>query len=303
MGITFESNCLETIPKEFCIIGNAAGYLSNLIWFLVLFPQIVMNYKRKSVEGLSLPWAIANFTASECNLFFILRVHLPLFTRISGFYFVILEAFIIIQFVLYRKPFKDNFLWIGICAFMWLGLLLLELFLPVLTSYFAWVAIVLWSIETFPQLFLNMQRGTTDGQSTISLILVLVGKTSDFASSYSLKMPSQYVVMTYYSSTAAWINIIQLCFYQRRQRQEKESDTTPIEPHHLISMLLVLGMAVPVILIIMIAVALIVKEHSWIYIVCPISVAIVLAALYIMIVVQKQKEKPKYDQLQAKDEN
>ena len=60
------------------------------------------------------------------------------------------------------------------------------------------------------QVILNMRLRTTGGQATSSVVLTLMGKTTDFLSNYLLLLPPQYVVMTYFSSTLAYINGIQV---------------------------------------------------------------------------------------------
>ena len=64
------------------------------------------------------------------------------------------------------------------------------------------------------QIILNMRRRTTDGQSTLSVVITLVGKTTDFLANYLLLLPARYVVMTYFSCTLAFINGIQVIFYE-----------------------------------------------------------------------------------------
>ena len=55
-----------------------------------------------------------------------------------------------------------------------------------------------------------MRLRTTSGQSTPSVVLDLMGKTTDFLSNYLLRLPPQYVIMTYFSSTLAYINGVQV---------------------------------------------------------------------------------------------
>ena len=55
-----------------------------------------------------------------------------------------------------------------------------------------------------------MRLRSTNGQSTPSVVLDLMGKTTDFLSNYLLRLPPQYVIMTYFSSTLAYINGIQV---------------------------------------------------------------------------------------------
>ena len=64
------------------------------------------------------------------------------------------------------------------------------------------------------QIYLNMRLRSTDGQSTLSVVITLVGKTLDFLPNYLLLLPAQYVVMTYFSCTMAFINGIQVIFYK-----------------------------------------------------------------------------------------
>ena len=60
------------------------------------------------------------------------------------------------------------------------------------------------------QVILNMRLRTTGGQALPSVVLMLMGKTTDFLSNYLLLLPPQYVVMTYFSSSLTYINGIQV---------------------------------------------------------------------------------------------
>ena len=60
------------------------------------------------------------------------------------------------------------------------------------------------------QVILNIKLQSTSGQSTISVIITIVGKTMDFLVTYGLKMPLEYVVMCYFSSSTAFINGFQV---------------------------------------------------------------------------------------------
>lgn len=212
-----EENCDYNLPIGLCITGNTCGYISNCIWFLVLLPQIFKNYKRKSTDGLSFIWAFCNFTASLINLFFVFFINVPIFSKVGGVYMPSLEFIILIQFFIYHKiSFIKKIYCLIFCIIIWLILILIELLKPFgydTNSKMVWISIILWSIETFPQIFLNMKNKSVISQSTISLLLTFIGKTTDFISQYSLIMPKQYIYMTYFSSTLAYINIMQLILY------------------------------------------------------------------------------------------
>ena len=55
-----------------------------------------------------------------------------------------------------------------------------------------------------------MHLRKTSGQSTPSVVIGVIGKTTDFLSNYLLRLPPQYVIMTYFSSTLAYINGVQV---------------------------------------------------------------------------------------------
>ena len=145
-------NCRKTWPKAWCAFANVCGYISCLIWLFVLFPQIRKNRKRGSVEGLSILWATANFTASLANVFFAFSVALPVYIKILAVYMPILESIILLQFLLYSKHTMQMKLSYGACCFLiWIAVISLDLSVADAAEKVQWLAIVLWSIESFPQ--------------------------------------------------------------------------------------------------------------------------------------------------------
>ncbi|XP_068750211.1 uncharacterized protein [Montipora capricornis] len=212
-------NCRTAAPNAVCAFANVCGCISNAIWFIVLAPQIWKNWKRRSVEGLSVLWASANFTASLVNCFYVFsRKRLPLYIKISAVYMPVLEFFILVQFLCYsQRSVRTKFVYGGGCFLIWIIVVTLELCIENAAPNIQWIAIVLWSIESFLQVTLNMHLRTTSGQSTLSVVLGLLGKTTDFLSNYLLLLPVQYVIMTYYSSTLVYINGIQVIWYPKPQ--------------------------------------------------------------------------------------
>ena len=145
-------NCWPNWPQWECYTANAAGLISTALWFMVLVPQVLKNWWRRSVVGLSFLWGVANFTASLVNLFFAFRVHVPLYVRVSAVYMPVLEFTILFQFMLYSiKPFTTRLLALLACLVVWGIIIELELLYPQSREKIQWVAIALWSIETFPQ--------------------------------------------------------------------------------------------------------------------------------------------------------
>lgn len=164
-------------PHIFCAIGNVSGFFSAGLWFLVLFPQIVKNFRLRSVVGLSFLWAAANFTASLVNAFFVFSRELPLYTNIQSVYQPCLELTILFQFLIFSvTSVHRRLLALLICLLLWSVIIMVELTVDDASTYVYWLAVFLWSVETFPQVILNMNRRSTSGQSTVSVGIALVGK-------------------------------------------------------------------------------------------------------------------------------
>jgi hypothetical protein len=215
-------NCDKTLPLWLCDVGNGSGYVSSVVWLVVLAPQLWHNWRRRSTEGLSLAWAIVNFTASLFNSFFVFRNDLPLFSKFSAVYMPLLEGVLLSQFVWFHaKPLPTSFKILFVSAsIVWSTAIILEFVLPSVTSWLSWAAIVLWSVELVPQLYLNQQIRSTEGQATCSLLFTFMGKTTDFLSAYLLSMPTQFRVLAYFSSTQAFLNIVQWLWYSHSASQQ-----------------------------------------------------------------------------------
>lgn len=145
-------NCRDNWPLWTCMLGNVSGMCSTTLWFIVLLPQVWKNFRRKSVRGLSVLWATSNFTASLINLFFVfLYAKIPIYGQISSVYCPILEFTLLVQFWIYGKYQKIlKIIYPSVCVVTWSAIIAVELLFKV-ENFIEYVAIVLWCIETFPQ--------------------------------------------------------------------------------------------------------------------------------------------------------
>ena len=226
-------NCVAGWPAWVCGLGNGASYCSMALWFLVLLPQLLRNQRRRAVAGLNPLWALANFTASLCNAFFVFSLSppLPLGNRVMAVYMPVLEGAMLLQFLAWWRPSsaagggsgvgdgvgRPTAVWgvvFGACA-VWAAVVAVALLVPGGPAVLAWAAIALWSVETFPQLFTNLRHPTAAaaGQSLLSVAVTCVGKTSDSLNAYLLVMPTQYRVLAWFSGASAWINALHVMVF------------------------------------------------------------------------------------------
>ena len=241
-------NCIRADPRAMCAAGNVASIASTVLWFAVLLPQLLRNQSHRSVAGLNPLWALANFTASLCNVLFVFSIPLPLQVKVMAVYMPTVELLILVQFwwwydwdsaavactrctnVVSTSSWEEgapiapvarcaglsrgaHALRVVVtlaCGLCWTAALSVQAMYPSSKAYFAWAAIALWSVESFPQLWTNISdpQASVCGQSAISVAITCVGKTTDALAAFLLNMPHQTHVVTYFSSTSAWVNAL-----------------------------------------------------------------------------------------------
>ena len=226
IGPTMNQTCSSIshhLPPWSCPLGSSAGYASSVFWFFVLVPQIYHNYKRRSTTGLSLWWALANFTASLVNVFFVFRLDLPIYTKMMAVYMPILECILLIQFWWYASWRPPSILF-GAALLVWGSIIFIQLVYPDQSSNMEWIATVLWCVESFPQLWLNARLGQATGQSWLTVAITVGGKTTDTLSAFLIKMPLQTRVLCFFSTATAYIDALQVILYFKLRRTCTHAD-------------------------------------------------------------------------------
>lgn len=217
-------NCDEDFSDSFCYFGNLSGWISSIVWFIVLFPQIIKNYKRKSVKGISNLWAAMNFFASLINVIFIYSSgSMPFYAKVSSIYMPVIEYGFLLQIFYYHdSPNTDKKRYFFLLNVFIVLLLALLVYLAAeyknSLTYVEWASILLWSFETFPQIFLNFKLENTIGLSKFGQIVTFIGKSCDITSNYLLIIPYQYRFLGFFSTTNSYICIIQVLFYLKNEK-------------------------------------------------------------------------------------
>lgn len=96
---SFFGECISTPTEK---AGFFIGLLSTLIWMYAQIPQIIMNYKRKSVEGLSFVFIIFLNLGDFCNLLGAV-INDGLITQfITATWFCLVDISCLIQYIWYN---------------------------------------------------------------------------------------------------------------------------------------------------------------------------------------------------------
>lgn len=175
-------------PRQ--ITGFCCGLLSTLIWMYAEIPQVVMNFKRHSADGLSLAFLTFMVTADICSLLGAIMTGGLATQIISATWFIIVDGTCWLQCFYYqiikRKssevPISDSS--------QKMSALPLLLAATTCTGYkpyeppalygsiLGWISAVGYTSSRLPQIIKNFKRKKTDGLSIQFFICAVLGNTT-----------------------------------------------------------------------------------------------------------------------------
>ncbi|XP_034707873.1 cystinosin homolog [Vitis riparia] len=196
----------NSTPLE--IISQAFGWSAFFCWSVGGYPQVILNYRRKSVVGLNFNFVVLNSTKQlsyliyNAVLYFSPAVQrqyrekygagqmIPVAANDVAFsiHAVVLIAFTWFQIAIYeRGTQKVSKISIGIVSAAWLSAAVCVIIAwPShswlwLISVFNTIQVALASIKYIPQAFMNFRRKSTDGFSIGNILFDLSGGVANYA--------------------------------------------------------------------------------------------------------------------------
>ncbi|XP_058778928.1 cystinosin homolog [Vicia villosa] len=190
------------------IIYQVFGWLAFLSWSLAGYPQLISNFRRKSVVGLSLDFTILNFTKFwsyliyNASLFFSPVIQKQYFEKYGygqmipvaandvafSTHAVIINLIVLFQFAIYGKGnLKLSKYTIAIFVGVWfIAAVCFFIALPTkswlwLISIFNSIQVFMTLIKYFPQALMNFMRKSTDGFSIGSILLDFSGGVLNYS--------------------------------------------------------------------------------------------------------------------------
>ncbi|KAK7364857.1 hypothetical protein VNO80_13601 [Phaseolus coccineus] len=196
----------NSFPLE--VTYQVFGWLAFLSWALAGYPQIILNFRRKSVVGLSLDFEILNLTKQcsyliyNASLYFSPVVQKQYFERYGygqmipvaandvafSSHAVILHLIIFSQIAMFdRGNQKFSYYSIAIAVVVWFtAAVCFFIALPSqswlwLVSIFNIIQAIMTLIKYFPQTFLNFSRKSTNGFSIGTVLLDFSGGVFNYS--------------------------------------------------------------------------------------------------------------------------
>ncbi|KAG2714730.1 hypothetical protein I3760_03G042300 [Carya illinoinensis] len=196
----------NSIPLE--ITYEVLGWTAFLSWSISFYPQVILNFRRKSVVGLNFDFVLLNLTKHSSYLIYNASLYfssaiqkqyyeeygygqmIPVAANDVAFsiHAVLLTAITLFQIVIYdRGSQKVSKIAIAIVSVVWLFAAVCFLMaLP--THSWLWLITIFNSIQVFmtvikyiPQAFMNFARKSTDGFSIGNILLDFFGGVTNYA--------------------------------------------------------------------------------------------------------------------------
>ncbi|KAJ4962044.1 hypothetical protein NE237_021954 [Protea cynaroides] len=196
----------NSLPLE--ITYNIFGWTAFLSWSISFYPQVILNFRRKSVVGLNFDFLVLNFTKHSSYLIYnaclffspVLQKQyhekygygemIPVAANDVAFsvHAVLLTAITLFQVLIYeRGNQKVTKACIGITSAVWLSAAVcVFVALPNqswlwLISVFSTIQVTMTTIKYIPQAIMNFGRKSTEGWSIGNILLDLLGGVMNYA--------------------------------------------------------------------------------------------------------------------------
>ncbi|KAM3761276.1 hypothetical protein ACB098_01G255700 [Castanea mollissima] len=195
----------NSIPLE--ITYEVLGWTAFISWSISFYPQVILNFRRKSVVGLNFDFVVLNLTKHSSYLIYNAALYFS--SAIQKQYFekygqdqmipvaandvafsihaVLLTAITLFQIAIYeRGSQKVSKITIGIVSAVWLFAAVC-IFLALPSHSWLWLISIFNSIQVFmtiikyiPQVFMNFVRKSTDGFSIGNILLDFSGGVANY---------------------------------------------------------------------------------------------------------------------------
>ncbi|XP_021813584.1 cystinosin homolog isoform X5 [Prunus avium] len=221
------------------ITYRVMGWMAFTCWSVGFYPQIILNFRRKSVVGLSFDFAVLNLTKHSSYLIYNATLYfssavqkqywekygsgqmIPVAVNDVAFsaHAVLMTAIILFQIAIYdRGTQKVSKIAIGIVVAVWFGAAVC-FFVALPTHSWLWLINIFNSIQVFmtvvkytPQAFMNFMRKSTDGFSIGFYLLDFSGGVTNYAQMAVLSIDQDSWVNFYGNMGKVLLSLISISF-------------------------------------------------------------------------------------------
>ncbi|KMT05780.1 hypothetical protein BVRB_7g166200 [Beta vulgaris subsp. vulgaris] len=189
------------------VLYEVLGWVAFVAWSISFYPQVIMNFRRKSVVGLNFDFVILNLTKHSSYLIYNVVLYfsssvqaqyrhkfgsnqmIPVAANDVAFstHAVLLTAFTLFQIFIYeRRTQRFSKVTIAIVCVVWLSAAVC-VFVAIhrhswlwLISVFNTIQVTMTVIKYVPQVYMNFRLKSTDGFSIGNILLDLLGGVTNY---------------------------------------------------------------------------------------------------------------------------
>ncbi|EKD77091.1 MAG: putative membrane protein [uncultured bacterium] len=210
------------------LIGEITLSISSIIYFIWFLPQIVLNFKRKSTDGLSLWMHGLLLLGYSADLLYGFGRHMQWQYRavtMVGLICLFVQHCQFARYGLKTKIARDNFIFLSVLVFIVFSYAMLNFtLLHHGKQYYdiaGLVSDVCWMTYLFPQIIKNWREKSTQGLSVWFVILSIVLGFLDMTSALSLHWDFPSIANSSIGLLKKAILIFQIFYYQRKTNAQR----------------------------------------------------------------------------------
>ncbi|MBD3231960.1 hypothetical protein GF322_04875 [Candidatus Dependentiae bacterium] len=169
-------------------------WISEFLFLVALLPQIILNYKIKSVASLSDLFLIMFFSAYSVNVFYIYGLNFPFAYKVLSPLCVLAVLIMIIQKFFYNNILRDlrTVKLYYVAFFFFLIFIPLVILLPDKIGHLSgWLLVFFWTLYQFPQIYKIYASKSVIGISFLFLSIIGIANVVELTSAILYGLPTQ----------------------------------------------------------------------------------------------------------------
>ncbi|XP_006852119.2 cystinosin homolog [Amborella trichopoda] len=227
----------NSLPLE--VSYQVVGWIAFVSWSISFYPQVFLNYRRKSVVGLNFDFLLLNFTKHSsyfiynASLFFSPFIQRQYFEKYGSdemipvaandvafsIHAVVLTAFTIFQVFIYERGSQKVSKTAGVITVAVWTVATVCLFIAWPKQSWLWYISIFNSIQVFmtaikyiPQAIMNFARKSTEGWSIGNILLDLSGGITNFAQ-MGIQSIDQRTLVNFYGNIGKTLLSLETVFF------------------------------------------------------------------------------------------
>ena len=186
-----------------------------------IISQIILNYKFKSIDGLSKIFLFIYLIGYSINLLYVYGLNLPIIYKIVAPASFLLVLILVFQRFLYSKQkirLHSVFVYSAFFLLFFLLIILAVYFPKKIGNLAGWVSFIIWSVYLFPQMVRIYLKKSVEGFSFLFVFLGIIANSLELIVVLVLGLPIQSIFITVRGIVFCSILCLQFWMYRKKPK-------------------------------------------------------------------------------------